>query len=70
MADGRRTFGLPQRVVDLDGLDSLPGVQQLHPLGAGGLVGAPQRLGLAVGPVDKVLEQSQGHYPVNVIVGH
>lgn len=69
-ADGRRTFGLAQGVVDLDGLDGLPGVEQLHPLGAGGLVGAPQRLGLAVGPVDKVLEQSQGHYPVNVIVGH
>lgn len=57
-------------MVDLDGLDGLPGVEQLHPLGAGGLVGTPQRLGLAVGPVDKVLEQSQGHYPVNVIVGH
>lgn len=57
-------------MVDLDGLDGLPGVEQLHPLGARGLVGAPQRLGLAVGPVDKVLEQSQGHYPVNVIVGH
>lgn len=61
---------MAQGVVDLDGLDGLPRVEQLHPLGAGGLVGTPQRLGLAVGPVDKVLEQSQGHYPVNVIVGH
>lgn len=33
-ADGQNTFRLPQRVVDLDGFDGLPGVEQLHPLGA------------------------------------
>lgn len=40
-ADGRYTFGLAQGVVDLDGFDGLPGVEELYPLSAGSLVGTP-----------------------------
>lgn len=38
MADGRYTFRLAQGVVDLDGFDGLPGVEELHPLSARRLV--------------------------------
>lgn len=57
-------------MVDLDGFDGLPGVEELNPLSAGCLVSTSQRFGLPVSPVDKVLKQSQRHYSLDVIVGH
>lgn len=57
-------------MVDLDGFDGLPGVEELDPLSAGRLVSTSQRFGLPVSPIDKVLKQSQRHYSLDVIVGH
>lgn len=68
--NGLRTFRLAQGVVDLDGFDGLPGVEKLHPLSASRLVSTSKWFGLTVRPIDKVLEQSQSHYPLDVIVGH
>lgn len=41
-ADVEHTFRLPQRVVDLDGFDGLPGVEQLHPLATRRLMSTSQ----------------------------
>lgn len=67
---GLHTFRLAQGVVDLNGFDGLPGVEELDSLRARGLVGASERLGLTVCPIYKVFKQSQRHHSLDVITGH